>query len=125
MHGFVRMYWAKKVLEWTLNVATAYAVAVYLNDKYSLDGRDPNGFVGCAWSVGGMQDMGWAERPIFGKIRYMNDKGCQKKFGVAEYIKQQQASFYAYIMSRSGGSAERHAEKPATARASGAKHPRS
>lgn len=55
---------------------------IYLNDKYELDGRDPNGFTGCAWSVMGVHDMGWKERPIFGKIRYMNYAGCKRKFDV-------------------------------------------
>ena len=62
MHGFLRMYWAKKILEWTADPHTALATALFLNDRYSLDGRDPNGFVGCMWSIGGIHDMGWAER---------------------------------------------------------------
>lgn len=55
---------------------------IFLNDKYELDGRDPNGFTGCAWSVMGVHDMGWKEREIFGKIRYMNYNGCIRKFDV-------------------------------------------
>ena len=55
---------------------------IYFNDKYELDGRDPNGFTGCAWSVMGVHDMGWKEREIFGKIRYMNYEGCRRKFDV-------------------------------------------
>jgi len=76
MHGFMRMYWAKKILEWSATPAEALSTALYLNDKYSLDGRDPNGYVGCAWSVMGTHDMGWKERDIFGKIRYMNYAGA-------------------------------------------------
>jgi len=85
MHGFMRMYWAKKILEWSATPAEALSTAIYLNDKYSLDGRDPNGYVGCAWSCMGTHDMGWKERDIFGKIRYMNYAGCKRKFKVAEY----------------------------------------
>jgi len=61
--------------------------AIYLNDKYSLDGRDPNGYTGIAWSIGGVHDRAWPERPIFGKIRYMNFDGCKRKFDVDKYIK--------------------------------------
>jgi deoxyribodipyrimidine photo-lyase len=86
MHGFMRMYWAKKVLEWSASPAEALATAIYLNDKYSLDGRDPNGYVGCAWAIAGVHDMGWAERPVFGKIRYMNLAGCKRKFAVDRYV---------------------------------------
>lgn len=86
MHGFMRMYWAKKILEWTKSPADALADSIYLNDHYSIDGRDPNGYVGCMWSIGGIHDMGWTERPIFGKIRFMNYKGCERKFKVAMYV---------------------------------------
>eukprot|EP01063_Lacrimia_lanifica_P003248 TRINITY_DN11726_c0_g1_i1.p1 TRINITY_DN11726_c0_g1~~TRINITY_DN11726_c0_g1_i1.p1 ORF type:complete len:568 (+),score=174.60 TRINITY_DN11726_c0_g1_i1:59-1705(+) len=86
MHGFMRMYWAKKILEWTTSPHEALGIALYLNDHYSLDGCDPNGFVGCAWAIAGVHDMGWAERPVFGKIRYMNYAGCQRKFDVPKYI---------------------------------------
>lgn len=86
MHGFMRMYWAKKILEWTSSPEEALNHAIYLNDRYELDGRDPNGYVGCAWSIGGLHDQGWRERPVFGKIRYMNYEGCSKKFNVPNYI---------------------------------------
>ena len=66
-------------------LAQALRRAIFLNDKYSLDGRDPNGYVGCAWSIMGTHDMGWAERAVFGKIRYMNYNGCKRKFDVAKY----------------------------------------
>ncbi|XP_034469213.1 deoxyribodipyrimidine photo-lyase isoform X1 [Hippoglossus hippoglossus] len=85
MHGFLRMYWAKKILEWTSSPEEALSIALYLNDRYSLDGQDPNGFVGCMWSICGIHDQGWAERPIFGKIRYMNYKGCTRKFDVPQF----------------------------------------
>jgi len=86
MHGFMRMYWAKKILEWSKNAKIALKIANYLNDKYSLDGRDPNGYVGTAWSIGGVHDRAWFEREIFGKIRYMNYNGCKRKFNVDKYI---------------------------------------
>ena len=85
MHGYMRMYWAKKVLEWTQSAESAMRVLVYLNDTYSLDGRDPNGYAGIAWSVGGVHDRVWFERPIFGQVRYMNYNGCKSKFNVKEY----------------------------------------
>ena len=89
MHGYLRMYWAKKILEWTPDPETAFDIALHLNDKYSLDGRDPNGFTGVAWSIGGVHDRAWFERPVFGKIRYMNYNGCVRKFNVDTYIKSQ------------------------------------
>ncbi|RVE61458.1 hypothetical protein OJAV_G00170880 [Oryzias javanicus] len=85
MHGFLRMYWAKKILEWTTSPEEALSIALYLNDRYELDGQDPNGFVGCMWSICGIHDQGWAERPVFGKIRFMNYKGCLRKFNVAQF----------------------------------------
>lgn len=86
MHGYMRMYWAKKILEWTSSPESALEIAVQLNDKYSLDGNDPNGYAGCAWSIGGVHDRPWQERPVFGQIRYMNYNGCRRKFNVEEYI---------------------------------------
>ncbi|MBP1640779.1 MAG: deoxyribodipyrimidine photolyase [Bacteroidetes bacterium] len=86
MHGYMRMYWAKKILEWTPSVETAMEYAIYLNDKYSLDGRDPNGYAGIAWSIGGVHDRAWFPRPVFGKIRYMNYSGCKNKFDIAAYM---------------------------------------
>lgn len=86
MHGYMRMYWAKKILEWTRNVESAIEIAIYLNDRYELCGRDPNGYTGIAWSMGGVHDRAWFERPVFGKVRYMNDQGCRRKFKVDGYI---------------------------------------
>ncbi|XP_073215205.1 deoxyribodipyrimidine photo-lyase-like isoform X3 [Lepidochelys kempii] len=85
MHGFLRMYWAKKILEWTRSPEEALKFAIYLNDRYELDGRDPNGYVGCMWSICGIHDQGWAERAVFGKIRYMNYAGCKRKFDVGQF----------------------------------------
>ncbi len=86
MHGYLRMYWAKKILEWTKSPEQALEMTIYLNDKYELDGRDPNGYTGIAWSLGGVHDRAWSERSIFGKIRYMNENGAKRKFKVQEYI---------------------------------------
>jgi deoxyribodipyrimidine photo-lyase len=86
MHGYMRMYWGKKILEWTKNPEEAFRIAVYLNNKYELDGRDPNGFTGVAWCFG-KHDRPWGERPIFGKVRYMNDKGLKRKFDADQYVK--------------------------------------
>ena len=87
MHGYMRMYWAKKIMEWSPAPEIAQQIAIDLNDKYQLDGRDPNGYTGIAWSVGGIHDRAWFERPVYGKIRYMNYNGCKSKFDVAKYIK--------------------------------------
>ncbi len=86
MHGYMRMYWAKKILEWTESPEDALGIAIYLNDTYELDGRDPNGYTGIAWSIGGVHDRAWFERPVFGKIRYMNYNGAKTKFNVKKYI---------------------------------------
>lgn len=88
MHGYLRMYWAKKILEWSSSPAEAMKTAIYLNDRYSLDGRDPNGYAGIAWSIGGVHDRAWSERPIFGKIRYMSYKGSKSKFNIPKYIEK-------------------------------------
>lgn len=85
MHGFLRMYWAKKILEWTKSPEDALRISIYLNDKFNYDGRDPNGYTGCMWSIAGIHDQGWRERPIFGKIRYMNYEGCKRKFDVVAF----------------------------------------
>ncbi|RXK84784.1 deoxyribodipyrimidine photo-lyase [Chlorobaculum sp. 24CR] len=86
IHGYMRMYWAKKILEWSPTPMAAFDIAVMLNDRYALDGRDPNGYVGVAWSIGGLHDRPWSERPVYGKIRYMNASGCARKFDVSRYI---------------------------------------
>ena len=90
MHGYMRMYWAKKILEWSKSPEEALKIAIYLNDKYELDGRDPNGYAGITWSIGGIHDRPWFERPVYGKIRYMNRNGAEKKFDIKSYI----AEFY-------------------------------
>jgi deoxyribodipyrimidine photo-lyase len=89
MHGYVRMYWAKKILEWTRSPEEAFEIAVRLNDRYELDGRDPNGYTGIAWAIGGKHDRAWGpERPIYGKIRYMSYASTSRKFDSKTYIKK-------------------------------------
>ena len=87
IHGYLRMYWAKKILEWTQSPEEAVKIAVYLNDTYALDGNDPNGYVGILWAIAGVHDRPFFEREVFGKIRYMNENGCRRKFDTAAYIK--------------------------------------
>jgi deoxyribodipyrimidine photo-lyase len=89
MHGYLRMYWAKKILEWTPSPEEALKIAITLNDRYQLDGRDPNGYAGIAWSLGGVHDRPWGERKVFGMIRYMSYNGCKSKFDVKGYIQKQ------------------------------------
>jgi len=86
MHGYMRMYWGKKILEWSKSPEEAFRNTLYLNNKYELDGRDPNGFTGVAWCFG-KHDRPWGERPVFGSIRYMNDKGLKRKFDADRYVK--------------------------------------
>ncbi len=88
MHNYMRMYWAKKILEWSPSPQVAYQTAVYLNDKYFLDGRDPNGYAGIAWAIAGKFDRPWFERPIYGTIRYMSGDAARKKFDADSYIAQ-------------------------------------
>jgi len=86
MHGYMRMYWGKKILEWSKTPEEAFKIALYLNNKYELDGRDPNGFTGVAWCFG-KHDRPWGERSVFGNVRYMNDKGLKRKFDTDKYVK--------------------------------------
>jgi deoxyribodipyrimidine photo-lyase len=87
MHNYMRMYWGKKILEWSTTPEEAFRTALYLNNKYELDGRDPNGFTGVAWCFG-KHDRAWPERPIFGKVRYMNDAGLRRKFDIEAYVQR-------------------------------------
>ncbi len=86
MHGYMRMYWAKKIIEWSESPEKALENALFLNDRYELDGRDPNGYVGILWAIGGLHDRAWREREVFGKLRYMNYSGARRKFDVDAYV---------------------------------------
>lgn len=88
MHNYLRMYWAKMILEWAPDPARAYEWAVTLNDRYELDGRDPNGYQGIAWAIVGKHDRPWFNRPIFGLIRPMSGASTGKKFDSKAYIAQ-------------------------------------
>jgi len=85
MHGYMRMYWGKKILEWSDTITDAFNHALLLNNTYELDGRDPNGFAGVAWCFG-KHDRAWKERPIFGKVRYMSQAGLKRKGHLEEYV---------------------------------------
>ena len=85
MHNYMRMYWGKKILEWTRSPKEAFRRVIYLNNKYFLDGRDPNSWNNVAW-IFGLHDRPWPERPIFGKVRYMNAAGLERKFNMEGYI---------------------------------------
>ena len=85
MHNYMRMYWGKKILEWSRTPEEAFETALRLNNKYELDGRDPNGFVGVAWCFG-LHDRPWTERPTFGTVRYMNANGLRREFDIEAYV---------------------------------------
>ncbi|MFO8062975.1 MAG: deoxyribodipyrimidine photo-lyase [bacterium] len=87
MHGYMRMYWGKKIIEWTDSYEKAYDIMLNLNNKYELDGRDPNGFTGVLWCFG-KHDRAFRERPVLGKLRYMSRKGLERKFDMDSYIKR-------------------------------------
>lgn len=87
MHNYMRMYWGKKILEWTATPEAAFAQALFLNNKYFLDGRDANSYTGVAWLFG-VHDRGWRERPIFGTVRYMAASGLRRKCDIEGYVQK-------------------------------------
>lgn len=87
MHTYMRMYWCKKIIEWSPDYKTAYDTSIYLNNKYFLDGWDSNTYTGVAWCFG-KHDRAWKERPVFGKLRYMNENGLVRKFDMDKYIEK-------------------------------------
>ena len=90
MHNYMRMYWGKKILEWNPSPEESFRTALYLNNKYELDGRDPTGFTGVAWCFG-RHDRPWGGRRIFGNVRYMNDAGLRRKFKIDDYVRKVEA----------------------------------
>jgi deoxyribodipyrimidine photo-lyase len=88
MHNVMRMYWAKQILAWAPDPATAFDWAVTLNDRYELDGRDPNGYAGIAWAIVGRHDRPWFDRPVFGLVRTMSGASLRKKFDAEAYIRR-------------------------------------
>jgi deoxyribodipyrimidine photo-lyase len=92
MHGYLRMYWAKKILEWSESPEAAHEVAVAMNDRYELDGRDPSGYAGVAWAIAGKHDRAWGpERPVYGTVRYMSQASTSRKFDSRAYVRRVQA----------------------------------
>jgi len=87
MHNYMRMYWGKKILEWSVTPQEGFQRTLELNNKYLLDGRDPNSYAGVGW-IYGVHDRAWAERLIFGKIRYMSASGLERKCDIAAYTKK-------------------------------------
>jgi deoxyribodipyrimidine photo-lyase len=87
MHGYMRMYWCKKIIEWSITHEEAYQVALELNNTYFIDGRDPNSYTGVGWCFG-LHDQGFKERPVFGKLRYMSEDGLKRKFNMDAYIQR-------------------------------------
>ncbi len=102
IHGYMRMYWGKKILEWSSTPQEAFSTALYLNNTYQMDGRDPNGFAGVAWCFG-KHDRPWTERATFGMVRYMNDKGLERKFRMEGYIRRIEGQLQARGVSGSSG----------------------
>jgi deoxyribodipyrimidine photo-lyase len=86
MHNYMRMYWGKRFLEWHREPRDAFETCLAMNNKYFLDGRDANSFTGVAWCFG-KHDRPWQERAIFGKVRYMNANGLERKFDIKEYVR--------------------------------------
>jgi len=94
MDGYMRMYWGKKLLEWCASPQEAFSLALTMNNEYQLDGRDPNGYAGVAWCFG-KHDRPWVERPIFGNVRYMNDRGLERKFAIDRYVQRIERTLHA------------------------------
>ena len=87
MHNYMRMYWGKKFLKWSNTPEHAYRTTLYLNNKYFLDGRDPNSFANVA-CVFGQHDRGWTEREVYGKVRYMSASGLERKTKPEQYVEK-------------------------------------
>ena len=90
MHNYMRMYWGKKILEWSNTPEYAFATTLALNNRYLLDGRDPNSYAGVAW-VYGLHDRPWQERAVFGKVRSMTAGGLERKFDIDAYVRWTQS----------------------------------
>ena len=85
IHGYYRMYWGKKIIEWSPSYKQALATMIYLHDRYALDGRDPNTYTNILWCFG-LHDRPWPERPVFGTLRSMTLAGMRRKTDTASYI---------------------------------------
>jgi deoxyribodipyrimidine photo-lyase len=87
IHGYYRMYWGKKIIEWSATHQDALQTMIYLHDRYALDGRDPNTYTNILWCFG-LHDRPWFERAVFGMVRYMNLQGMERKTNVEVYIRE-------------------------------------
>jgi deoxyribodipyrimidine photo-lyase len=87
IHGYYRMYWGKKILEWSRTYQEAVDIMIDMHGRYALDGRDPNTYTNVLWCFG-LHDRAWSERPIFGKIRYMSLEGMKRKTDTDAYIEE-------------------------------------
>lgn len=87
IHGYLRMYWAKKILEWTISADVALKIAIYLNDKYAYDAPSANGYVGILWAIGGLHDRAFTDYPVTGKIRRMTYQSIKRKYDLDNYLK--------------------------------------
>ena len=88
IHSYLRMYWAKKILEWSPSAESAIKTAIFLNDKYAYDAPSTNGYVGILWSIAGLHDRAFQDWPVTGKIRRMTFNSIQKKFDIKNYIEK-------------------------------------
>ena len=91
MHPYMRMYWGTKMLKWTADPREAFRIALRMDNRYELDGRDPNSFAGVAWCFG-KHDRPWQERDVFGTVRYMNARGLERKFDMDAYVSRLEAA---------------------------------
>lgn len=88
IHGYLRMYWAKKILEWTISADVAFKIAIYLNDKYAYDAPSANGYIGILWAIGGLHDRAFTDYPVTGKIRRMAYNAIKRKCDLSNYLKK-------------------------------------
>ena len=88
IHGYYRMYWGKKIMEWSASHAEALKTMIHIHDKWALDGRDPNTYTNILWCFG-LHDRPWFERPVFGLTRFMSIEGMRRKTDVEAYIREQ------------------------------------
>lgn len=95
MHNYMRMYWGKMILAWSRDPREAFRTAAYLNDRYALDGRDPDGWAGVAWCFG-LHDRPWPERPVFGAVRSMAASGLRRKFDPEAYARRWLTDEFAF-----------------------------
>jgi len=88
IHGYLRMYWAKKILEWIPSPKESLKTAIYLNDKYAYDSPSSNGYVGILWAIGGLHDRAFIDYPITGKIRRMTYDSTKRKYDLGDYLQK-------------------------------------